>query len=263
MRRFFPIAAACIAIEAGSAHALQVIEARDGVTVQASVSLKEPTRIKVEGAAITDVFGNVYSSNCAQSAPASGGAPQPAPAVNPAGEIALECDRDKGEIFIKPIGQGAKPINLFVSTSLATYTLLLSRVDMPADTIVIKDRSASAKRAGPDADRFPARSGSHVRALKAMLVALASDQAPSDMRVEEVGRPLQLWKEARLTLMRVLEGRGMIGEVYILTNVSSQPMVLAEEEFDRDGDRVLGVAIEHHNLRPGDSTNVYVLRAGN
>ena len=101
-----------------------------------------------------------------------------------------------------------------------------------------------------------------MRALKAMLVALASDQAPSDMRVEEVGRPLQLWKEARLTLMRVVEGRGMIGEVYILTNVSSQPMVLAEEEFDRDGDRVLGVAIEHHNLRPGDSTNVYVLRAG-
>jgi conjugal transfer pilus assembly protein TraK len=53
----------------------------------------------------------------------------------------------------------------------------------------------------------------------------------------------------------------MIGEVYTPTNVSSQPMVLAEEEFDRDGDAWLG-GDRHHNLRPGDSTNVYVLRAG-
>lgn len=50
------------------AHALQVVEASDGVAVEAIVSLKEPTRIRIEGAAITDVFGNIHSSHCGGSA---------------------------------------------------------------------------------------------------------------------------------------------------------------------------------------------------
>ena len=39
-------------------------------------------------------------------------------------------------------------------------------------------------------------------------------------------------------------------------------MVLAEQEFDREAGSVLGVAIENHNLRPGESTAVYVIRQG-
>ena len=46
------------------ALALQTIEARDGVSVEASIALKEATRIKVDGANITEVFGNIYASNC-------------------------------------------------------------------------------------------------------------------------------------------------------------------------------------------------------
>ena len=94
-----------------------------------------------------------------------------------------------------------------------------------------------------------------------MLVAMASDRVPPEVRVEEVNRPLQLWAEARLSLIRTYEGRGYVGEAYRLTNVSAAPMVLAEQEFDRDDGDVLAVAIEHHNLRPGDTTHVYVIRA--
>jgi conjugal transfer pilus assembly protein TraK len=39
-------------------------------------------------------------------------------------------------------------------------------------------------------------------------------------------------------------------------------MVLAEQEFDREGGKVAGIAIEQHNLRPGESTSVYVIRRG-
>jgi conjugal transfer pilus assembly protein TraK len=37
-------------------------------------------------------------------------------------------------------------------------------------------------------------------------------------------------------------------------------MVLAEQEFDREGAQVMGVAIENHNLQPGETTNVFVIR---
>ena len=277
-RRILAVTALSFGLQA---HALQVVEASDGVAVEAIASLKEPTRIRIEGTPITDVFGNIYSSHCGGSplpaAAASPGVPSttpgpatPAaltsPAVNPAGDVIVECDRDKGEVYIRPVGDATRPINLFVSSASATYTLLLRRSDTPADTIVIRDKTPRALRpATPDA----APSGpapSHVRTMKALLVAMASDRVPPDVRVEETSRSIQLWAEARFTLLRLYEGRGLTGEKYTLQNVGTAPMVLAEQEFDRPDSRaggaVAGIAIEHHNLRPGETTNVFVIRRG-
>ena len=277
-RRILAVTALSFGLQA---HALQVVEASDGVAVEAIASLKEPTRIRIEGTPITDVFGNIYSSHCGGSplpaAAASPGVPSttpgpatPAaltsPAVNPAGDVIVECDRDKGEVYIRPVGDATRPINLFVSSASATYTLLLRRSDTPADTIVIRDKTPRALRpATPDA----APSGpapSHVRTMKALLVAMASDRVPPDVRVEETSRSIQLWAEARFTLLRLYEGRGLTGEKYTLQNVGTAPMVLAEEEFDRPDSRaggaVAGIAIEHHNLRPGETTSIYVIRRG-
>ncbi|MCL4181854.1 MAG: type-F conjugative transfer system secretin TraK [Burkholderiaceae bacterium] len=255
------------------AHALQVLDASDGVAVEAIVSRSEPTRIRIEGAPITDVFGNIHSSHCAAgpslpAAPATPGVPAPAAGfqavVNPAGDVVVECDRDKGEIYIRPVGEASRPINLFVSSATATYTLLLRRADTPADTLVIRDKTPRALR--PLAPE-PATAGpapNHVRTMKALLVAMASDRIPPDVRVEETSRAVQLWAEARFTLLRLYEGRGYVGEKYTLQNISQAPMVLAEQEFDRPdsrtGGEVAGIAIEHHNLRPGETTSVYVIR---
>ena len=140
--------------------------------------------------------------------------------------------------------------------------MLLRRSDTPADTIVIRDKAPRLARADQGNANPAGRQAQHVRSLKAMLVAMASDRVPTDVRVEEVDRPIQLWLEARFSLTRLYEGRGLVGERYVLTNVSTQDMVLAEQEFDRETGAVLGVAIEHHNLRPGESTTVWVIRQG-
>lgn len=267
-----------LAFGLGSANALQVIDTSDGASVEAILSIQEPTRIRIEGAPITDVFGNIYSSGCAAAqtttalpagmAPSSGAGPQAAvpitPAINPAGEIVIECDRDKGEIYVRPVGDGKKPINLFVSSARGTYTLLLRRADTPADTIVIRDKAAQQRRADPTATRpAPGSAASHVRGLKALLVAMAAERVPTDIQVEDIGQPITLWREARFTLERTYRGRGLIGERYVLQNVTEAPMVLTEQEFDREDDdagSVAGVAIEHHNLRPGERTLVFVIR---
>ena len=277
-RRILAVTALSFGLQA---HALQVVEASDGVAVEAIASLKEPTRIRIEGMPITDVFGNIHSSHCGGSplpaVTASPGAPSTTPGlaapaalmpstVNPSGDVIVECDRDKGEVYIRPVGDATRPINLFVSSASATYTLLLRRSDTPADTIVIRDKTPRALRpATPDA----APSGpapSHVRTMKALLVAMASDRVPPDVRVEETSRSIQLWAEARFTLLRLYEGRGLTGEKYTLQNVGTAPMVLAEQEFDRPDSRaggaVAGIAIEHHNLRPGETTSIYVIRRG-
>ena len=261
------VLAAALLFAAGPAHALQVIDARDGVSVEAILSIKEPTRIRIEGAPITDVFGNIYSSNCGSAVAATpmpnGMSTSPASStINPAGEIVLECDRDKGEVYIRPVGTSTKPVNLFVSSAQATYTLLLRRSDTPADTIVIRDSAARQIRPEPSIQGPLGTSANHVRAMKAMLVAMASDRVPADVRVEEVNRPVPLWAEAKFSLMRRYEGRGFLGEKYLLQNISPAVMVLAEQEFDREDGNVTGVAIENHNLRPGETTNVFVIRRG-
>ncbi|EWS56790.1 MULTISPECIES: type-F conjugative transfer system secretin TraK [unclassified Methylibium] len=274
------VAAALIALFCTPAsHALQIVDARDGVAVEAILSVKEPTRIRIEGAPITDVFGNIHSSACggmAAGAPGSPGSPVAplSPAGNPAGEVVVECDRDKGEIYVRPVapaGDGSaaagKPVNLFISSAHATYTLILRRADTPADTILIRDRSAPPAAAdGRSASGPSSTSAHHVRAMKALLVAMASDRVPPDVRVDELNQPVQLWAEARFALMRRYEGRGLSGEKYLLQNISATVMVLAEQEFDRPdskaGGQVLGVAVEHHQLRPGESTSVYVIRRG-
>lgn len=264
----FPLLAA-FAFASSPSQALQLVEARDGISVEAVIAVKEPTRIRIENAPITDVFGNIYSSNCGFPVAAAGTSTSATPAaisaINPAGEIMLECDRDKGEIYVRPVGSSTKPVNLFISSAHATYTLLLRRSDTPSDTIVIRDKTTrlagtdlAAKRQGP-----LGASANHIRAMKALLVAMASDRVAMDMPVTEVNRPIPLWNEAKFSLTRTVEGRGLVGEKYLLTNVSNQTMVLAEQEFDRTGGNVVGIAIENLNLRPGESTSVYVIRLGN
>ncbi|HRO57548.1 MAG TPA: type-F conjugative transfer system secretin TraK [Burkholderiaceae bacterium] len=258
------------------AHALQTLEARDGVAVEAIMSIKEPTRIRIDGAPITHVFGNIYSSSCGAAAPTAtaphGGTPGvPAvttPAVNAAGEVVIECDPDKGEIYIRPVPAiDKKPVNLFVSSAHGTYTLLLRPADTPADTILIRDRSVRAAAADSGHARAIDGTGAegasrHIRSLKAMLLGMTAPQPPGDLQVQSFDRTVDLWREARFTLRQVYTGRGLVGEIYELQNVSNDDMVLAEQEFDRESGGVLGVAIEHHNLRPGDATHVYVLRRG-
>ena len=254
------------------ADALQVLDARDGVAIEAILSIKEPTRIRIEGAPITDVFGNIHSSSCGAGNAAATPAGIVTPAANPGGEIVLECDRDKGEIYIRPVGDSPKPVNLFISSAHATYTLVLRKADTPADTIVIRDPGQRALQAmqsptGAAGSQTPLGTApNHIRGLKTLLLAMASDRVPADIRVDELNQPIQLWAEARFSLMRRYEGRGLVGEKYLLQNVSQAVMVLAEQEFDRpdsqSGGQVLAVAVEHHNLRPGETTNVFVIRRG-
>jgi len=255
------------------ALALQLVEARDGVAAEAIVSSREPTRVRIEGAAITDVFGNIHSSQCGVVGPGNTAASAPSatgpgtlgtPPSNPAGDVTVACDRDKGEIYLRPVGDGLRPINLFVSSATATYTLLLRRADTPADTIVIRDRTPRALRRSAGEALAAGPAPNHVRTMKALLVAMASDRVPPDVRVEDTHRPLQLWAQTRFTLARRYEGRGFVGEKYALQNIGAAPMVLAEQEFDRPAGRengeIAGIAIEHHDLAPGEATSVYVLR---
>ena len=231
--------AVLFAASSPSVQALQVLDARDGLSVAAKLSLKEPTRIKVEGAAIGEVFGNVWQDK-----------------TNPAGDVIVETDPAKGELYVRPVSTSAtKPINLFVSTTHATYTLLLQPVDMPADTIVLRDRTSRVARSAVS----PGKAPTHVRALTGFLTAMANDAPTADMRVEDTALDVRLWQGTRFTLLRRYESPVLIGERYLFTNLGEAALALESRWFGKEG--VLGVAVEQATLEPQASTHVFVLRA--
>ena len=246
-------------------RAVQRKEVRDGLAVEAIISEREPTRIRVENAKITGVVGRLAANNDCNMVPeAATPAAQIQPPTMPASanngaEASITCDLSKGEVYLQPQGTGKKPINLFVTTDHATYTLVLRRADLPADTIVLFDPSAPLQVSKNGQGR--AAQPQHVKGIKAMLKAMVAKRPPSDIQAEDVRVPLILWQEADLHLVRNYRGRGYLGERYLLTNTSAAPMTLSEQEFDRDGQGVVAVAIDNMNLRPGETTSVYVIRS--
>jgi len=211
------------------ASALQILDARDGETVLAKISRKEVTRIAFERGRIRKVTGN-------------------------AGEFVLEKDDEKGQVFLRPASSDStKPINVFVSSERSTVALLLEPVDVPSDTIVIRE----ARERTDGASRLE-RSGRHVRTLKNLLLAMAGDALPDDMEVREAGRELALWPGVRLTLERAWLGAGIVGEKFQLANAAKSPLNLVERDLYKPG--VMAIAIEHASLAPGESTNLFVIR---
>ncbi|GAB2855770.1 hypothetical protein GCM10027277_25420 [Pseudoduganella ginsengisoli] len=260
-RLILPLGLMCWTI---CAYAGQSRDVRDGETMEAAIASDAPTRIRLVGQRIINVVGNIHStSNCDGTGQAAAGpqatAQLASPAVNPRGDVMLNCDLDKGEIYVRPVTSNqSKPINLFVSSPRATYNLLLRPAQMTSETLVLRDRRLDAGEAAPKASRQ--RAAGHVRAMKEMLVAMVGGRETASVQVDRMDVARPLWQEADLRLIRKHQGSALVGETYRLRNTGATTMVLAEQEFDRDG--VMAVAIEQHNVRPGESTLVYVIRGG-
>ena len=210
------------------ASALQIVDAKDGETVFAKISQKEVTRIAFERGRVRKVTGST-------------------------GEFVLEKDEDKGQIFVRPAQTGStKPINLFVTSDRSTVALLLQPIDSPSDSIVIREG-----RDLTSSSRIE-RSGRHVRAIKNLLLAMASDALPEDMEIREAMRELALWPGVRLKLQRVYLGTGIVGEKYQLANLANADITLNEPDLYKSG--VMAVSLEQRTLRSGEATNLFVIR---
>lgn len=209
--------------------AVQIIEAADGVTIYAKVSKREQTRLALEHGRITML--RVKSS-----------------------ELDVEPDNEKGQLFLSVPTGISKPINGFLTTDSGnTLTVVFQVVDGPSDSIIIKQ---PRRRSGAAQSDF--KSTSYDKAVKRLVTVMATDELPDDMQIREVGRQLALWKEASMSLERQYIAGAIVGERYLVSNVSAAPMVLDEREFYRKGVSV--VAVERLNLAPGDATRVYVIR---
>lgn len=213
----------------GAATAVQIVEGGDGSTIYAKLSKKEMTRLAVE-------HGRIASLRVRE------------------GDLGIDSDEDTGQVFLTVPEGVSKPVNGFLVTDAGnTYTLVLQIVDAPADSIIVKQPKARAAQSHNDF-----KSTSYDKAIKRLVTLMANDELPDDVQVKQSGRKLDLWKEATMTLETQYFIGDMVGERYIVANVSQAPMVLDEREFYRKGVGV--IALDQLNLAPGASTRLYVVR---
>lgn len=163
------------------------------------------------------------------------------------GKFTVMADTDTGTAYLKPTTDDPV-LSIFVADDAGkTWKLLLSVVDAPAETIVIKGRAGSAARRGKDEVRN--------RAIKRVILALNSTDGDG-LDVHKVNEVVPLWDEAMFVRVAAAEGE-LRGEKYLLTNTSDKPMIIDERELYRRG--VVAVSVERPELGPGETTAVYVV----
>lgn len=211
-----------LALIAAEAPALQKLTASDGESLAVRVSRDDLTRIRVEGGRIERVWGS-------QSA------------------MEVQTDPQAGEVFLRP--RSPSPFSFFVKTTRGTFTLVATPVDRPAETVVIRASGAAAEGRAelPYVTRIK-------RTVRAML-------AGGDARRTPENRSVALWQEARVRLVARWPGSPS-GEEYELTNISDATMRLHEREWQELAADLRAVAIEDHELAPGESTRVFLVRGG-
>lgn len=220
--------AGTLLVASAVAHGVQVKEGGDGSTIYARLSQKEMTRLAVER-------GRIASLRVRD------------------GELGIDADDDTGQVFLTVPAGGKKPINGFLTTDTGdTYTLVLEIVDAPADSIVIQQ----PRRPPQGNNEF--KSSTYDKAVKRLVTLMANDELPEDVQIRQLGKKLDLWREASMTLDTQYLLGGFVGERYSVANDSQASMVLDEREFYRKG--VIVIALDELILAPGASTRLYVIR---
>jgi conjugal transfer pilus assembly protein TraK len=249
----------CLAVVcASTAGAATTLEIRDGDTTISKVSVRDQTRVRVERGRVVDVIGDVFDSE-----------------RNPGGRIVVLKDDAQGEIYIRPVlpaalramdgsplpgplGNSMAPIKLDVKTDRGTVGLVLQPADVIGDTLTLRITGTELR---PTSDVVVPKNTAHVRAAKALTLAMASSDLAGEVPMRRLaggGREIALWKEARFVQVARYDVPGLVGEVYELTNVSAHRMVIDERELYRPG--VVSVSLRALVLAPGASTAVWVVR---
>ncbi|RME81013.1 MAG: hypothetical protein D6775_14740 [Caldilineae bacterium] len=205
----------------------QLVEAADGDTVTVRVSLRDLTRIRVDGGRIKRLMGvqNVFD---------------------------VQREDDRGEVLIRP--RVATPFSFFLTTATGeTFTVLATPIDIPSETVVIRPKVRDLDRRSPAGPATLPRVARIKRLVRAMALR---DKHFYRVSIHEA---VPLWKELEITRTARWPG-SLIGEEYEVRNTTDHTLRLDEREFTAFGDDVVAVSITRRVLPAKSITQVYVVR---
>ena len=227
-----------LSLAVSEASATQFVEKADRGHVQVLISAKETNRLAIEGRRIASIV--------------------------PSDKGALSGQKDETGLgaFYFTLASDAHShgtLTLFVSDENGvTYKLLLVPRPMAGEEIIIRPPAEPEKIEPVVRTDEAGRALSYQRRIKELMLVMADQEQNSGIQPVAVNREVPLWKEGRLVMLSTFTEGDLVGEKYLLTNVSPAPMLLVEQELYRRG--VRAVAIDHHTLAQGESTEIFIVR---
>ena len=166
----------------------------------------------------------------------------------------LDVKVDEGNVFVKFMeGQPPGPQELFFIAPSGVYSMILVPKGIPSQTIIVRIPKEDVSEA-----LNWETSHSYIAGLKELIKAMYEERPPRGFSVKEVSEERSRWKEVKEVLRRIYAGATLQGELYELTNVSTEAVRLIENEFYEKG--VLAVSVERHELKPGEKTELYIVK---
>lgn len=211
------------------AFALQIKEIKDNQTVTANISAKELTRIFVYGDRVQNVRGVQ-------------------------GAYELTKDERLGAVFIKlsPM-YSKKPFNLFVTTELGhTYNLLLTPIDIPAETIELKPLSPVMTVAKRWEKNSP-----YIEKIIQLTSYMVNEIKPEGYAVVDFPKIKQksLPSGLNMQLVTLYRGANLEGEIWRLKNTCRKTLYLKAKEFFNH--HVRAISLDKTVLHCNEETYLY------
>lgn len=151
------------------------------------------------------------------------------------------------------------PSELFVVCNNTVYTLIVTPVDIPSVTL---------RLAAPSSDTYK-KNISHYKNLPLEKRALQiineayNEAYPSSYQIAETDKQVNLSADLSTKLTQVVnvEGVGLRLKKYLVKSLAKKAIGLDEKTFlsPSISNSILAVAVEHHNLQPGESSRVFVV----
>lgn len=209
----------------GQASAAQYKKAQDGSEINAQISAKEISRVKVVGDRIKSVKKND-------------------------GEFNISADEQLGDIYIRPNNNAKKPINLFVNTEQGnTYKLLLTVADIPAEQIFIENNHEDILSIN-DSENYKQK------IIKLYMAMQAREKYP-DFKIKQRSKYLKLNDKINGNSQIIYEGKNINGEIYKIKNNSKEIYYLQERDFYQKN--VIAVKLDNSHLAPNESGNLFII----
>lgn len=151
------------------------------------------------------------------------------------------------------------PSELFVVCNNSVYTLIVTPMDIPSVTL---------RLASPSGDTFK-KNIAHYKNLPLEKRALQiiseayNENYPSSYQVTKPNKQVPLSTELETILIQVanVDGVGLRLKKYLVKSLAKNELIIDEKSFlsPAVSNSILAVAVENHNLKPGEMTRVFVV----
>ena len=236
-----------------SLYAAEVHNLSEGSRIQANICPTEMNRISVQGDRIAQVFGAE-------------------------GKFTHQVDEETGQFFLKPLSQAEGgfpyvPVSLtLITESGLTQDMTLFPREKTAATILLKPSGLNSKENHASLPSFEGlgRALPYQEVLLGAFRVLANEVGTREEGKSEETReerenletPSQRTNFEGITayFIRQIKGPQYVGQVFEITNSSSELITVQEKQFFQTHD--LALALTKTTLAPQEKAKLYVIRKG-